>query len=59
MGSAEESAGVRKRVKDLIDGFLLMGSEGVLDVANDSYYGGWIDALRWVLDRLLRKEEEE
>jgi len=59
MGSGEERAEMRKRVKNLIDAFLLMGSEGVIDVADDSYYGGWIDALNWVLDRILREKEEE
>jgi len=59
MGSGEERAEMRKRVKDLIDAILLMGSEAVVDVGEDSYYGGWIDALKWVLDRILREKEEE
>jgi len=57
--SGEEKAGMRKRIKDLMDAILLMGSEGVVDTCGDSYYGGWIDALEWVLDRILREEGEE
>jgi len=58
MGSGEERVEMRKRVKDLIDAILLMGSEGVLEVGEDSYYGGWMDALTWVHGRLLKEKKE-
>jgi len=50
---------MRKRVKDLRDAILLMGSEGVVEIGEDCYHGGWVDALTWILDRILREKEEE
>jgi len=59
MGSREARVEMRKRVKDLTDAILLMGSEAVIDVGEDSYYGGWVDALTWIHDKLLKEKKEE
>jgi len=58
MGSGGEKVGMKKRVRDLRDAILLMGSEGVIDIGEDSYYGGWIDALTGIYDRLLEEKKE-